>query len=278
MLIAVCCDRGAPGSTTTALALGVSTLEPVVVVEADPYGGDLALRCVTPAGHGEVFAPTPTVLTLATEARATVTPALAASKAQEFTGSTQVVPGHFSAEQAAGVTNWAPLAHALRASARRVVADLGRIHSSSPSIPVAAAADVVVMVTRPEVGAVMHLKNRLERLAPVLANIRNAPPVVVPVVVTQKRIAGSVLEHVGRMLAPSNAAGVIAGLGWIALDPAGVEAMYAGRVGGKGNMRTPLLKSAGVLNDQINQAVGLGPYGAGDVAHLDARAGSGGER
>ena len=52
MLIAVCCDRGAPGSTTSSLALGVSTPEPTIVVEADPFGGDLALRCVAPGGHG----------------------------------------------------------------------------------------------------------------------------------------------------------------------------------------------------------------------------------
>jgi hypothetical protein len=274
MLIAVCCDRGAPGSTTTSLALGVSTPEPTIVVEADPYGGDLAVRCVAPGGRGGAFPAIPTVLTLATEARTALGPGLVASKAHEFTGSTRVVPGHFSAEQAAGVLNWAPLAEALRMSASRVVADLGRIHASSPSVPVAAAADVVVMVTRPEVGAVMHLKDRLERLAPVLAKIRNAPPVVVPVVVTPKRIAGSVVEQVGRMLAPSSAAGVIAGIGWIALDPAGVEAMHSGQVGGK-NARTPLLKSAAVLNDQINQAVGVGPYSADEA--VDAYAGHGGE-
>lgn len=274
MLIAVCCDRGAPGSTTTSLALGVSTPEPTIVVEADPYGGDLALRCVAPGGRGEAFPPAPTVLTLATEARTSVSPGLVASKAHEFTGSTRVVPGHFSAEQAAGVKNWAPLAEALRASSSRVVADLGRIHSSSPTIPVAAAADVVVMVTRPEVGAVMHLKDRLERLAPVLAKIRNAPPVVVPVVVTQRRIADSVLGHVGRILAPSSAAGVIAAIGWIALDPTGVDAMHAGQVGGK-NARMPLLRSAGVLNDQINQAAGVGPYDAHEAAAVDAYAGHG---
>lgn len=274
MLIAVCCDRGAPGSTTTSLALGVSTPEPTIVVEADPYGGDLAVRCVAPGGRGAAFPAIPTVLTLATEARTALGPGLVASKAHEFTGSTRVVPGHFSAEQAAGVLNWAPLAEALRISASRVVADLGRIHASSPSVPVAAAADVVVTVTRPEVGAVMHLKDRLERLAPVLAKIRNAPPVVVPVVVTPKRIAGSVVEQVGRMLAPSSAAGVIAGIGWIALDPAGVEAMHSGQVAGK-NARTPLLRSAAVLNEQINQAVGVGPYAADES--VDAYAGHGGE-
>lgn len=261
MLVAVCCDRGAPGSTTTSLALGVSTPEPTIVVEVDPYGGDIALRCAAPGGRGEAFPPTPTVLTLASEARTMLSPGLAASKAHEFTGSTRVVPGHISAEQAAGVKNWAPLAQALRASSSRVVADLGRIHSSSPTIPVAAAADVVVVVTRPELGAVMHLKDRLERLAPVLANIRNAPPIVVPAVVTPKRIATDVVEQVAQMLAPSSAAGVIAAVGWIALDPDGVELMYAAKVGGKDG-RTPLLRSATALNDVVNQAAGLTPYSA----------------
>jgi hypothetical protein len=95
--------------------------------------------------------------------------------------------------------------------------------------------------------------------------------------VTPKRIAGTVVEYIGRMLAPSNAAGVVAGIGWIALDPTGVEAMHAGQVGGKKNARTPLLKSAGVLNDQINQAAGVGPYGTPEAAQVDAYAGHGEE-
>lgn len=276
MLIAVCCDRGSPGSTIETLALGVSTPEPTIVVEADPSGGDLALRCTALGGRGERFPPTPTVLTLASEARMSATPMLAASRAQEFTTSTRVVPGHMAAEQAAGVKNWAPLAEALRISTPRVVADLGRIHSSSPSIPIAAAADVVVMVTRPEMGAVMHLKDRLERLAPVLANIRNAPPVVIPVVVAPKRIASTVVAHIERILMPSSAAGVVAGVGWIAFDPAGVETLLAGQVEGRRG-RTPLLRSASVLNDQINRAVGIGPYDGSADAMVDAPTEGGGE-
>lgn len=262
MFVAVCCDRGSPGSTTTALALGVASPEPTIVPEVDPYGGDLALRCTAPGG--QAFPPTPTVLTLASAARTSQSPELAASTAHEFTPSTRVVPGHFSAEQASGVRNWTPLAETLRASDSWVVADLGRIHSSSPTLPVAAAADVVVLVTRPEVGAVRHLRDRLERLAPVLAGIRDAPPVVVPVVVTRKRFAKPVVEEVSRMLAPSDAAGVLAGVGWIALDPDGVTDLYAGRVEGtksrvpwlKKSRSSPLLRSARVLGDQLARAAG----------------------
>lgn len=250
MLIAVCCDRGAPGSTTTALALGVASPEPTIVVESDPYGGDLALRCTAPGGS--VFPLLPTVLTLATEARTSIDPGLVSSKAQEFTGSTRIVPGHLSAEQAVGVKSWDPLAQALKASASRTVVDLGRIHSGSPTLPVAAAADVLVAVTRGEMGAVAHLRDRLERLAPVLANLRNAPPVVVPVVVTDRRIAPGVVAEVGRLLATSGVSEVVAGVGWIAWDPAGVERMQAAQVSGK-EARTPLLRSVAVVNDQLAQ-------------------------
>jgi hypothetical protein len=267
MLIAVCCDRGAPGSTTTALALGVASPEPTIVVESDPYGGDLALRCTAPGG--KAFAALPTVLTLATEARSSIDPGLVAGKAQEFTGSTCIVPGHLAAEQAVGVKSWAPLAQALKASASRTVVDLGRIHSSSPTVAVAAAADVVVTVTRPEMGAVVHLRDRLERLAPVLASLRNAPPVVVPVVVTGTRIAGAVVAEVGRLLAASDASEVVAGIGWIAWDPAGVERMQAGQVSGK-DARSSLLRSAAVVNDQLVQAGGRWVQaGANAGAHLE---------
>jgi hypothetical protein len=257
MLIAVCCDRGAPGSTTTALALGVASPEPTIVVESDPYGGDLALRCT--ALGGKAFPVLPTVLTLATEARTSIDPGLVAGKAQEFTGSTRIVPGHLSAEQAVGVKSWAPLAQALKASALRTVVDLGRIHSSSPTLPVAAAADVLVTVTRPEMGAVVHLRDRLERLAPVLASLRNAPPVVVPVVVTSTRIADAVVAEVGRLLAASDASEVVSGVGWIAWDPAGVQRMQAGQVSGK-DARTPLLRSAAAVNAQLGLAQAGNPW------------------
>ena len=253
MLIAVCCDRGAPGSTTTALALAAATPVDCVLVEADPYGGDLAVRCAPPNG-GSAFPPAPTVLTLAAEARTSVFAEQAARRAHEFTSTTRIVPAHFSAEQAAGVMNWAPLARALRASSTRVVADLGRIHANSPSVPVAAAADVVVVVTRPELGAVLHLKDRLERLVPVLAKIRNAPPVVVPVVVTGRRTAKAVTSEVAQLLRSSSAEPVVADVGWIAVDPAGVARLEGGHVGGK-DSRTALLRSATALNEAIDQLV-----------------------
>ena len=43
-LIAVAADKGAPGVTTTALALAAVWPRPVLLAECDPAGGDLVYR------------------------------------------------------------------------------------------------------------------------------------------------------------------------------------------------------------------------------------------
>lgn len=271
MLIAVLCDRGSPGATTTALALGAASAEPTVVVEADPFGGDIALRCTDP--HGKPFPETPTVLTVATAARTSLAPDLVISYAHEFTGSTRLVPGHLSAEQSAGVTDWAPLARALKASVSRMVVDLGRMHSGSPTLPIAAAADVVVVVTRADMGAVIHLRDRLERLVPTLVAERGTPPVVVPVVVTQRRIAAPVVAQLQGLLAASSIAPVLAGVGWLAWDPEGVSRLEAGHVSGR-DARTPLFVSATSMCEQIRDAADPGldsSQGMTNVSEVRAR-------
>ncbi|KRF07312.1 hypothetical protein ASG88_00140 [Nocardioides sp. Soil777] len=248
MFVAVCCDRGAPGATTTALALATAISEYTVVVEADPYGGDLALRCR--AGGRDVLPETPTVLTVSTAARTSHAPDLVSVYAHRFTDGVGVIPGHMSAEQAAGMSDWSPLAAALHASSTHVVADLGRIHMSSPSLSVAAAADVLVVVGRADVGAVVHLRERLARLVPAVAAVRGRPPVVVPVVLTLRRAGGRHAADVRRLLADSPAGPLVGSVGWVAWDPRGVARLERGEEG-RGLTRTPLLRSAATVVDAI---------------------------
>src|SRR4051812_29041479 len=66
VLVALCSDKGSPGTTTASVALASCWPSPAAVVEADPYGGDLAIRIRTETGA--VLPETPTVLTLATAA------------------------------------------------------------------------------------------------------------------------------------------------------------------------------------------------------------------
>jgi MinD-like ATPase involved in chromosome partitioning or flagellar assembly len=254
MLIAVCCDRGAPGSTTTALALGSAFPEQSIVVEADPYGGDLALRCRVPGGG--VLPETPTVLTVAVAARTSKGSDLVSNYAHPFTEFTRLIPGHMAAEQAGGLSDWSPLAKALHSSLTHIVADLGRIHANSPSLPIAAAADVLVVVARADMGSVVHLRDRLNRLVPAVAEVRGRPPVLVPVVVAPRRTGPQHAAEIRELLADTAAGPVTSDVGWIAWDPAGVERLEQGESGGRGLDRTPLMRSAAGVVEQIVAAAG----------------------
>lgn len=259
MLTVVCCDRGAPGATTTALLL--ASLWPTddegsgaVLVEADPYGGDLALRCRSLSG-GHLR--DKTVLSLATAARTATSPELVAEHAQPVAGGLLAVPGHLSAEQGASVPGWTPLAKALTASRLPVVADVGRVHAVSPSIPLAAAADVLVAVARPDLAAMIHLRERLTRLVPVLAKTHGRPPVVVPLVLAPRRIGAQVAAQAAEILLESSASTAIAAIGWIAWSPDEVAVLEAKGPAGLGR-RSALLQSGRAAVDLVFGSAGGG--------------------
>ena len=96
MLVALCSDKGSPGTTITALALASAWPEPAVVVEADAYGGDLAIRLRTQAG--DALPEAPTVLTLATAARTARDSDVVTRYTQRINDQVAVVPGHLLAE------------------------------------------------------------------------------------------------------------------------------------------------------------------------------------
>jgi len=66
-LIAVAADKGAPGVTTTALALAAVWPRPVLLAECDPAGGDLVYRL--PAADGGRLDQRRGLLSLAVAAR-----------------------------------------------------------------------------------------------------------------------------------------------------------------------------------------------------------------
>ncbi|HET6918671.1 MAG TPA: hypothetical protein VFI46_04305, partial [Jiangellaceae bacterium] len=128
MMVGVCSDKGSPGSTTTALVLASAWPEHAVVVEADPQGGDLAIRL---RRHGGAALPeVPTVLTVATAARRGPSADVLAGYAHELTRGVSVIPGALVAEQVAGVAEWEPLADALTGTEAPVFTDFGRLHGT----------------------------------------------------------------------------------------------------------------------------------------------------
>jgi hypothetical protein len=255
MLFAVSSDKGSPGATTTALALAAAWPTPATVVEADPYGGDLVIRLCT--SRGDALPETPTVLTLATAARTRSEPLLA-RYAQRLNDHVSVVPGHLVAEQALGVTDWQPLGDALAVEPRPVLADLGRLHSGSPVLPIAAAAVVVLVVARADPASVIRLRERLSRLVPALAARRTAPVRVWPVLVTQARHGHRDVEDLHRLLAETAAGPLIEGIGHVAIDPDAVVRLEAGEHPNGWLARSNLMRTArAVATDlaALNQVV-----------------------
>ena len=249
MLITVCADKGSPGATTLALALGAAWPTPAVVVEADPYGGDLGIRLRT--SGGAALPEAPTVLTLATAARNSQDPDLVLRYAHRLNDQLSVVPGHLVAEQVGGVREWGPLASALTRSTVPVIADIGRVHAGSPLLPVAAAAHVLVVAARADTASVIRLRERLVRLIPAVAALRGAPLRVCPVVMTPARHGEADTHDVARILRGSPAGALVSSVGFLAMDAGAVSRLEAGEEPQGRLARTALMRSGRVLARQV---------------------------
>lgn len=260
MMVGVCSDKGSPGSTTTALVLASAWPGPAVVVEADPQGGDLAIRL---RRHGGAALPeVPTVLTVATAARRSPPADLLNRHAHELSRDVSVIPGALVAEQAAGVAEWEPLADALTATETPVFADFGRLQGTSQLVAVAARADVMIVVGRNDPGSVIRLRERLARLAPELAAHRETPPRLLPVLVSAERHAQGDIADLRRLLTDTPARPFLGGFGHIALDPSSLRRLEAGEEPLGRLARTPLLRSARKLTGQLTHLLGHHSPGA----------------
>jgi len=278
MLFAVCCDRGSPGSTSTALALAAACGLPAVVVEADPYGGDLALRCRI---GGHPLPPTPTVLALGAgraghrpqhEQRADAPHAqrrrhldLRHEGAHQLNRLTRVVPGVLSAEQAATLA-WPVVTTTLERQTIPVFADLGRIHAASPSMSLACAADALIVVCRGDMASVQHMLWRLEHLVPEVAQRNGRPPRVIAVVIAERRHGAPAAKQIADLLGDTAAAPTVAGTGWLAWDSVSVTRLAEGADPEAKPLRgSPLMKSARRIVGLLSVATGL-EYRSPDAA------------
>jgi hypothetical protein len=149
MLVAVCSVKGSPGVTTWALALAAGWPGRVVLVECDPSGGSLAAR------FG--LSPTPGLGSLAAAARRDTTAGLLWSH-------TQALPGGLAAVAAPPGADYTRAAlHTLQDSRRQtvsvlrgaaahgtaVIADCGRLDSTSPVVPITREADQLLLLVHP---------------------------------------------------------------------------------------------------------------------------------
>lgn len=208
-LVALAADKGSPGVTTTAVALGALWPRRAVVAELDPSGGDLALRLRAPGGAA--LQPSRGLVSYAAAVRRGSAPLR--EHTQQVQGGLEVLLGLETAEQAAGLTGlWSGVAGGFRrVQGADVLADCGRLGPGSPALDVLRRADLVLLLTKPSLGAVVHLRDRLSVLAEEL--VRDGRPPDVGVLVLAP------LRH-------DSAAGEVAAV----LEQSGIDVPVLGRV------------------------------------------------
>lgn len=260
MLVAVVADKGAPGVTTSCLALALGWPRPVLLAECDPAGADLPWR-LSGAG-GRPLVQGTGLVSLATSTRGLGAPHASAQQTvwghvQRLDGGLPVLVGPPAPEQAEAMGSaWGTIADLLASLADAdVVADCGRLLSrSSPAVPVVQRADLVVLVTRSTVSGVAHARHGLS----VAARVRNDGPAaglhatsgldrLAVLVVVDAATPGSRKAHqrqVDEVLADVPALHDVPVIGVLAHDPRAAAALNGHPSVGRALDRSPLLRSA----------------------------------
>jgi hypothetical protein len=234
-LIAVGCDKGSPGATTTALALAAAWPRPVLLAETDPSGGCLIYRLHT---GGRLLDPRTGLDSLAatTAAAEALTAALICARTQRA-DALAVLLGPANEDQGAILAPlWPRLGPALARHTDRVgtpidvIADLGRLSHTSPALELLPYAARTVLVTRTGTENLAHLRDRALNLAAWRA-ARTLPPATPAVVlITSRTDAERAAANVHQLFAR---AGLPVHLpGALPVDPAGAAAVGATRRGG----------------------------------------------
>jgi hypothetical protein len=236
-LIALAADKGAPGVTTAAVALGAVWPRPVLVAECDQGGGDLVYRL--PAEGGGMLDPARGLLSLAATARRGLRPDQIGEHTQRLVGGMDVLAGLTNAEQAQGLTwLWGPLGRCFASlHPVDVLADCGRLGAGSPLNDLLREADMVVLFTRPSLEQVAHLRERVAALASVESRTR--PPIGIVVIADPRDYRSSIAE-VDRIVTQAQLPATV--LGGFAYDAKGAE-MLRGQWGGRLD-RSLLIRSA----------------------------------
>jgi hypothetical protein len=234
-LIVLAADKGAPGVTTAATALGAVWPRPVLLAECDPSGGDLAYRL--PALDGGVLNPGRGLLSLGAVARRGVSGEQIYEHTQKLVGGLDVLAGLTSGEQAAGLTwMWGPLGRAFAALPEAdVLADCGRLGLHAATNDLIAEADAVVLFTRASLDQVAHLRERLSILDRRVGVVAIADP----------RSYRSSLDEVRRIVSGWD----VAFVGGLAYDPKGAE-LLGGQWGGRLD-RSLLIRTARELAGRL---------------------------
>lgn len=247
MIVAVGSDKGSPGATTLATVLGLVWPRERVVVELDPRGADLPFRLMH--ASGQPMAAAPSIVGLAVDARPGAAPAPLDRYAQHTMLGVPVIPGELSSRANSRMAVHLP---AIAASGARwpgtVIADLGGLQASNPALVVAKAAEAVLLVIRPTMEGLGHLRDRVEELTELVGDPRRPQTTVGVVVVAVTRDGKAAVDRASKLLASIGSPAPVVGV--FAYDPAAAAALWAGPASTKLS-KSPLVRSGQDLAARI---------------------------
>ena len=155
--------KGSPGVSTAAAAIAASWPAPVVLADVDPAGGDVMWRNRTATGGP--LDPDRGLLSLGAAVRRGAAQADLTEHLQQTAMGTDVLVGLASPDQLSGLgAAWGQLPAVFGQHRSDVLVDCGRVVPGSAAMPVFTGADVVVLVTRPDISGTAHLRERLRSL------------------------------------------------------------------------------------------------------------------
>ena len=230
-LIAVAADKGAPGVTTTAIALGAVWPRPVLLAECDPSGGDVLYRL--PAADGGRLDPRRGLLSLAVAARRGLQPVQVWEHAQKLHGGLDVLVGVAAAEQGAGLELlWGPVGRVLAAVPQAdVIADCGRLGVDGSAYDLLNHASSIVLLSRATLSEVVRLRERVSAVAAAVQKRGRARVTIDVVIVADYKDFKTVIAEVGHALQQSGAPARV--VGGIAYEPKSAEQLrgeWSGRL------------------------------------------------
>jgi len=251
--------KGSPGVTTSSVLLASIWPGEPILADLDPAGGDIALRYRD--SSGVPLDPDRGLLSLGAAVRRGIAEVQLSDHVQQIAGGLEVLTGVSSPDQVQGLgPTWQHLARSLRSvPGRDVIADCGRLTPGAATMPVLQSADAVLMLARPTIEGLSHLRELIRGLADLLhLGGYDAVPVGVALI-TSYRDAGtardvqSILDQAGL---PASVLGILA---------EDYKAAAAIRSGDSRRVRQSLLtRSAAEIGDRL-RTIGRDLSGATDV-------------
>jgi MinD-like ATPase involved in chromosome partitioning or flagellar assembly len=247
-LYAVCAAKGSPGVSTVAVALGLTWGGPAIVADLDPAGGDLSLRYRDT--QGRPLDPDRGLMSLAAAVRRGSDGADVEEHLQTAGGGLPLLVGVSRPEQVTALgTSWQHVAHALATTpGRDVLADCGRVLPGSATMPVLTRASAILMLTRPTMEELYHLRERLRALTESL-RLQDLDGVPVGVAVLASDRDRDSVPDVQQVIAAAGLPAKVVGA--FALEPKSAAAL---RQGLDINARKSLLlRSAGAIGEAMRK-------------------------